>query len=443
MVDAMPADQPKIVITGAGVISPLGNSLDDFRASLEAGRSGITKLGSPYQHLPTQVAGEAREFTGDIEQFGELEKTLKRSIKKGLKLMCREIQMGVAAAQLATHHSGLIGSDEASNTVDRQRVGVLFGCDHILSIPEEFTAGVKKCLNDDGVFQFDLWAEQGLPKVDPLWLLKYLPNMPACHFAIYHDLRGPNNSLTVREASSNMAMAEAQCTLARGSADALVVGGTGCRIHTSRSVHIALQEQIAEGEGDPASACRPFDQQRSGMVLGEGAGAIIMETEAHAQARGATPMATVIAGASSTVANAHGVADFRQAFENVIQSVLKQSEMSAKDIGHVNAHGLATTTCDQQEAEAIANTLGSEIPVFAPKSYMGNLGAGSGMVEAIASILAMQSGELYASLNCEQKDPACPVNVIHSRGTPAGDSFISLNVTPQGQASAILIAKSA
>ena len=437
----MSDSQPKIVITGLGVISPLGNTLDEFRASLEQTRSGITELGTPFEHLPTSVAGRASGFTGDIEQFGEMEKTLKRSIKKGLKLMCREIQMGVAAAQLATNDAGLLPEGEAASAVNRERIGVLFGCDYILSIPEEFTSGVRSCLNEEGNFQFDRWAEQGLPKVDPLWLLKSLPNMPACHFAIYHDLRGPNNSLTVREASSNLAITEALNTLQRGSADAIVVGGTGCRIHTSRSVHISLQEQISAGQGPAAEACRPFDAHRDGMVLGEGAGALIMETESNAAARGAKPLATVLAGASSTVADTRGVANYRQAFENVIRRVLDESGMQASDIGHVNAHGLATGTCDQQEAEAIQAVLSDQIPVFAPKSYMGNLGAGSGMVESIASILCLQQGQLYPTLNCVNKDAACPINVITGTGTSAGDNFINLNVTPQGQASAVLIAK--
>lgn len=433
----MSDSQPKIVITGLGVISPLGITLSEFQESLEQGRSGVSTLGAPYQHLPTRVAGQATAFTGDIEQFGDLEKTLKRAIKKGLKLMCREIQMGVAAAQLATDHSGVLTPE----ALDRQRVGVLFGCDYILSVPEEFTAGVRSCLDDEGRFDFDRWAEKGLPKVDPLWLLKYLPNMPACHFAIYHDLRGPNNSLTVREASSNLAIAEAHCTLARGSADAIVVGGTGCRVHTSRSVHTTLQEAITTGEQGPEHACRPFDTNRDGMVLGEGAGAVIMETQDNARQRGAKPLASVIAGASSTVADSRGVANFRQAFENVIRSVLDQSGMSADQIGHVNAHGLSSMTCDQHEAEAIAATLGNTVPVFAPKSFMGNLGAGGGMVEAIASIMAMESGELYPTRNCPNPDPACDINIVTEKGTAAGDCFINLNVTPQGQASAVLIAK--
>lgn len=433
-----------VVITGFGVISPVGNTVERFWDGFRSQRSGVTPLGSPYEHLPTKVAGQALEFTGDIANFGEMEKGLQRSVKKGLKLMCRDIQMGVAAAQLAITHAQL--QTGAESTLDRRRVGVLFGCDHILSIPDEFVDGIKACLNADGEFDFNLWPEKGLPKVDPLWLLKYLPNMPACHLAIYHDLHGPNNSLTVREASSNMALAEALCTISRGSADVMIVGGTGSRIHSSRSVHLALQEQIAVGDPDDQDsawagrACRPFDRDRSGMVLAEGAGAMILETLEHAQQRGATPLGTILAGASAAVADSKGVPDYKRAFEIVITSLLRQSGLKPADIGHVNAHGLGTTTCDRQEAEAIASVLGSQMPVVAAKSYLGNLGAGGGMVEAVASLLAMQHGELFPTLNCEAKDQACPINVVTpSNPAEPGRCFINLSVTPQGQASAALI----
>jgi len=437
---------PTVVITGYGIISPLSNSPDRFWEALQQGRSGIQPLGSPYQHLPTRVAGQAHEFTGDIANFGEMDKLLQRSIKKGLKLMCRDIQMGVAAAQLAVNHAAL---DTSPNNpgINRQRIGVLFGCDHILSIPDEFLDGVKACLDEQGRFDFNLWPSKGMPKVDPLWLLKYLPNMPACHFAIYHDLQGPNNSVTVREASSNMALTEALFTLQRGGADVMIAGGTGSRIHTSRSVHLALQEQIApatEAADDPAAAataCRPFDRRRTGMVLAEGAGAMVLETAAHARQRGAPVLGTVLAGASAAVADPAGVPNYRQAFQIVLTSLLKQTGLAPNQIGHVHAHGLGTTACDQQEAEAIQAVLGDQVPVTAAKSYMGNLGAGGGMVEAIASVMALQHGTLFPTLNCEQQDPACPIRVLTEPGTPAGDCFINLNVTPQGQASGVLISK--
>ena len=250
-------------------------------AALQAGRSGVGPLTRlPADALPTKFAAEARDFTADIDDFGPLEKMTQRNIKKGLKVMCREIQMGVAAAQLALHDSGLDASRR-----DPERTGVSFGSDYIMTGPEEFTDGVRNCLNDAGQFEFSRWADDGLAKVDPLWLLKFLPNMPASHIAIYNDLRGPSNSITEREASSNLAIGEAFCTIAAGRADAILAGATGTRVHPLRTLHVILQEEVARGDGDsdPATMSRPFDAHRKGLVLGEGAGAVFLEELAHAR----------------------------------------------------------------------------------------------------------------------------------------------------------------
>ena len=430
----------RIVITGMGAISPIGNSAEEIWQSLSDGISGVDYLQRvPPDHLPSKIGGEANAFTGHIDEFGELEKKLKRNIKKGLKLMCREIEMGVAAAQHAIASSG-IGAD----THDPDRIGTMFGSDYIITEPIEFSSGIKNCLDAESRFDFAVWGDQGIGQIEPLWLLKYLPNMPASHVAIYNDFRGPSNSLTVREASANLAIAEATTILRRGIADVMVVGSTGSRIHPVRTVHTALQEQLAECEvnGDaqaPARASRPFDAGRTGMVLGEGAGSIILEEYESAKRRGAEIFAEVVAYASSTVADRNYVADYRQAIANVLQTVLEQ--IPADEIGHVNAHGLSSIRCDLEEAQAINQWLGSKVPVVAPKSNMGNLGAGGGLVELIGSVLALRHEHLFSTLNYEQPDTECPINVNTDNTTPAGKSFINLNITPQGQASAVVVCK--
>lgn len=423
----------RIVVTGMGLVSPLGNSCDALWESLRSGRSGIRRLERvPAEALPIDVGGEAAEFHGDIEDFGTLDKPLQRSIKKGLKLMCREIQTGVAAAQTGIQHARLTAAG-----YDGSRIGTMFGSDYIISEPAEFAAGVAKCV-PDGRFHFELWGQQGMPQVEPLWLLKYLPNMPASHVAIYNDFRGPSNSVTLREASSNLSVAESVTTLRRGSADAIVVGSTGSRIHPLRTIHVVLQEQCAARGLPPAEASRPFDADRTGMVVGEGAGVLILEDAELAARRGATIWGEVVGYASSTVASRQGVANFRQAFGNVIDMALNSAQMQPAQIGHVNAHGLSTILSDAQEAQAIRERLG-DTPVVALKSQMGNLGAGSGMVEMIASLLALHHRALFPIANYNTPDPACPIHAVTRFGHDPGDSFINLNCSPQGQASAIII----
>ncbi len=424
----------RIAITGVGLISPIGNDPATVWQALAGQRSGVRPLqGLPIEQLGTRVGAQALDFTGEIGDFGPLDKLAQRAIKKGLKLMCREIQMGVASAQLALHDGRL-----DLNGLDRDRIGTMFGSDYIMTLPDEFTAGIKACLDQQGKFQFSQWGEVGRPQVEPLWLLKYLPNMPASHVAIYNDLRGPSNSVTVREASSNLSIAEAATTIGRGAADVMVAGATGTRVHAVRTIHVCLQEQVAPGSDDPERDARPFDCDRTGLVIGEGAGTVIVEALDHATARGAPLYGEIVGYGSSCAANRAGQADFERALHHVIGQALSTAEMQPGEIGHIHAHGLGTTVCDVAEARAIARWFGRTTPVTTAKSFFGNLGAGGGLVELITSLLALREQQLFPILNLDQLDPACEINAIRESYSP-GRSVLNLNITPQGQASALIV----
>ncbi len=428
----------RVVITGCGVVSPLGNTKETLWQALCAGESGVRPLTQfSTATLPMSYGGEVREFAGKIDDFGPLAPAQKKTIRKGLKVMCREIKMGVAAAQLALTDAGL-----TAEACEPDRTGVVYGSDYIMTDPEEFEAGIRNCLGENGEFDFSRWPESGLPQVTPLWLLKYLPNMPACHVAIYNDLRGPNNSITVREASSNLVIAEAYSTIQRGHADTILTGATGSRIHPLRTVHTALQEDLACGDDDPAKVSRPFDLHRKGMVIGEGAGTMVLEELEHAVRRNATILGEVIGYGSSTVMNQNAAGNQRQAFENVMRQALRTSNLSAEEIGHVHAHGLSTQDCDQAEAEAIEEVFSDRsqpVTVAAAKSYFGNLGAAGGMIELMSSLMAIRDGKLFKTLNYDTPDPACRLKLSNGEEESAGDSVLSVNVTPQGQASSIVV----
>jgi len=425
----------RVVITGLGLVSPLGNDPDTLLAALRCGDSGIRPLTRvPHDVLGINHGAEATQFTGAIGDYGPLEKKLQRTIRKGSKVMCREIEMGVAVAQLALHDAGL---DEQQR--DRDRTGVVYGCDYIMSLPEEFATGIAKCVGEDGEFDFSRWGVAGKPQVNPLWLLKYLPNMPASHIAIYNDLRGPNNSITVREASAGAALAESYCTIERGHADVLVVGSTGSRIHPLRTLHASMQESLATDRDDPTTMSRPFDKSRDGSVLGEGAAAMICESLEHAQSRGATVLAELVGYASSAVGPSAGTDHIQTAVANVLRGAL--GEVDPKSIGHLHAHGLGTVESDVQEAAAIHSVFGppaKQPPVTTLKGHVGNLGAGGGMVETVVSLKAL-GGDLFPIRNLENLAGDCPINACAGGSVPAGDQFINVNVTPQGQASAVRI----
>jgi len=425
----------RVVITGIGLVSPLGNDLDTFWASLVEGRSGVGPLSmTPPGALPVAFGAEARQFQGTIDDFGPLPKDQSKAIRKGLKVMCRECQMGCAAAQQALAHAGL-----TPGNFDPERVGIAFGTDHMVTMPEDFSDGVLRCLDAEGRFDFSRWAVEGLPKMNPLWLLKYLPNMPACHLAIYNDLRGPSNSITLREAAANIAVTEAFQTIVHGRADAMVVGATGTRIHPIKAVHTRQQEELAASNGDPARASRPFDRDRTGMVLGEGAAAVILEDLGRATARGATLCAEVLGGASSSVVGRDRLAHPGQALRNAMEMTLHRAGLGLEEVGFVSAHGLSTRSADVEESRAINAVFGERaipIPVVAPKSHFGNLGAGSGLMELIAGVLALAHDRLFPVLNHENRDPECEVAAVKAgQDTPPGRSFLNLSFTPHGQAS--------
>ena len=428
----------RVVITGLGIVSPIGSDPDAFWDALKNGKSGIETLQRICStSLPTSIGGEVNDFTGGISDYGELDKLQKRAIKKNHKVMCREIEMGVAVAQKSLQHAGI-----EAGSHDPDRTGVFFGCDLIMTEPFEFYDAVKTCSPNKGVFDYDTWGPKGLSEVNPLWLLKYLPNMPASHIAIYNDFRGPKNSITLREASSNLAIGEAYCAIVRDAADAIVTGATGTRIHPIRTIHIALQEKLADSLDDPKSACRPFELGRCGQVIGEGAGAILLEELSHAANRNAKILGEVVGYGSSTVISKDRKVDFEQAFVNAIKASLRSAGMQPNEVGHINAHGLSSTTCDIAEARAIHRVFdqeGRRIPVVAPKSYFGNLGAGGGTVELSASVLSLNAGQLFQTLNYEKPDPECPINVSTSNELDSGNSFINLSMSPFGQASAIVV----
>jgi 3-oxoacyl-[acyl-carrier-protein] synthase II len=304
--------------------------------------------------------------------------------------------MAVAAAQRALSDSGLVTG--ASPTVTPERFGCVFGSDYMLTMPEDFTTAVERCRGSDGQFDFNSWGAEGLPSMTPLWLLKYLPNMPASHIAIFNDLRGPSNSLTVREASGHIAAGEAAITIKRGAADVMLVGATGTRIHPMKMVHTILNEQVALGDDSPETWSRPFDRDRKGMVLGEGAAVLILEELEHAQERNAKIYGEILGHAAASHAAGMAVGQRKSVVRLVTSRALASADMSSDALGHVHAQGLSTTEGDKEECAGLRASLGetmNQLPLVSAKSNFGHLGAASGLVECIASLLALQKMSFF------------------------------------------------
>lgn len=413
-----------IVITGLGVVSPIGIGRDAVWRSLAEGTSGIRAIRRfDVSQTPVTVGGEVVAF--------DPHEVIKP--RKNLKVMSRDIQMTCVAADEAYRSACL-----TSAALDRERIGIVFGADLIQPQIDEVAAAFRGCAAS-GHFAFERWGEVAMREIFPLWMLKCLPNMPACHAAIIHDCRGPNNTIASGEVSSVLAMIEAARVIERGQADVMLCGGVGCRVHPTTWVR-SCGEDLQRRCDDPARASRPFDADRDGAVNGEGAATFVLERRAHAEQRGARVLARVAGFASAYGRPTSDGASRQDAIERSIRGALAAAGWSPGDVGHVNAHGLSTVDDDRIEAQAIVSALGN-VAVTAPKSFFGNLGAGTGAVELLATLLAFDGGLVPITLNYDRPDPRAPVNVIH--GAPlAGRSrtAVVLNQTVRGQAVAMALA---
>ena len=417
------ASSRDIVVTGVGVVSPIGIGKEPFWAALCAGRSGIRQLpGFDDPSLPPPFGGQVADF--DPKQYVRP--------RKSLKVMSRDIQLAFAAADMACVDAGL-----RKTPPDPERLGVMLGADMIPCDLDELIGTYRSC-TVDGRFAFQRWGQAFSRELFPLWMLKYLPNMPACHIGIAQDARGPNNTVTLGDVSTLSAVSEAVRVIERGQADVIIAGGASARMQPALWVRNVVLGQSKHSD-DPAAASRPFDARRDGLVHGEGAGTLILETRSHAHARGARILARILGYAAAFEPRPNGQPCQGLALRRAIAAALRIAGLEPAQVGYVVAHGLSTVDGDRLEAQAIRATL-DDVPVTAPKSYFGYLGAAAGALETVLGVLAFAHGSVPPTLNYEHPDPQCPINVIHGSPLPVQrPPALILSHSPNGQAVAIVL----
>ncbi len=422
------ARSPRVVITGVGDVSPIGVGNTAFWNSLTSGRSGVDFLRSiPASSLPCKLAAEISEQDFNPVHFVRH--------KKFLKVMSRDIQLGVGSAALAMEDAGL-----ERGSVDPDRLGVDFGAGRMSTTPEELALAVD---GDDAPFELTRWGEDRMGQICPLWLLRQLPNMPACHISIEHDARGPNNTITSRDSSAILAISEAVRKIERGVADVMIVGACTSNVHPLDIAKFSLFEGLSHRDDDPTKAVRPFDRDRDGTIVGEGAGAFIVERYEHAVARGADIYAEILSVGAGC--DGRGVSETTGAsgLVGAIRAALRRAELSPLDLGHINAHGKSTQRDDLLEARAYHTAFGdavSKIPVTALKSYFGHFEAGAGAVELAGMLLSLKHRLLPPTLNYETPDPRCQITVAHDGpSTLRNYTAMSVNRTSIGQSAAVIM----
>lgn len=422
----------RAVITGCGAFTPIGNDAASIWSALVECRSAVAPIRAfDATHLPSCIAGEIHNFVAN--KFFDRKNDIERTVGKTLKMMARTIHLGLVASKLAMADAGL-----QRGQYDPTRFGVEFGSSMIaIEIDDVVLASKAASDGSDTEVNLQNWGRT-LETVEPTWMLKYLPNMAACHVSILHDLQGPSNSITADDVASLLALGESSRIIERGAADGMLVGGADSKIsYLSMARHCRFLP-LSSRNHDPENACRPFDADRDGMVLGEGGTVLLLEELEHAKKRGAKILAEMCGFGSAFDPRRDGTGLAR-----AIGAALREAEIGPGDLDHVNAHAYGVPEWDAWEARGIRIALGDHtdrVPVFAAKGAIGNLGPASGLTELGFDLLAFQHGALPPTRNFARPDPACPVVVHHQGLRPMQKPYsLKLGYTDQGQCAAVVL----
>ena len=394
----------RVVITGLGVVAPNGVGKEQFWSACVNGRSGVKPIRSfDASDHPVRFAGEIQDF--DPSPY------IPSSQRKSLKIMGRAMQFAVGAAGLALEDAHLDLANEQS-----ERVGVVMGTGIVpVDLPDLAPALIEAC-DDDGTLHANRLGKLGAEGVFPLWILKYLPNMVAAHISLALGAQGPNSTITTACAAGTQAVGEAFRLIARDDADIVFAGGADSRIDPWMILAYAALGALSCGQRPAEEISRPFDGQRDGFVLGEGAGVLMLEEYEHARARGATIYAEVCGMGTSfdayAVTKPHPEA---KGAALAIRSALREARLNPDDVDYINAHGTSTRLNDRMETMAVKQVFGDgarALPLSSIKSMVGHLIGAAGAVEAVALALSLQSGVLPPTINHTQPDPECDLDYV-------------------------------
>lgn len=375
----------RVVVTGIGAVTPIGIGAERFWEALVAGQSGIGPITQfDATDFPVRMAGEVKGFVpGDFMDA------------KAARRMDRFSQFAVASAREAIECAGLAIDDD-----NRERIGVVMntGGGGIWSIETNVTA----------------LAQQGPNRVSPFLIPMFAPNMASSQVSIAFGIRGPVTTSVAACASGVQAMVDAVHMLERGDADAVIVGGAESAVTPASIASLANMGALSKRNDDPTRASRPFDAGRDGFVYGEGAAAMVLETEEHAARRGAPAICYALGGAMTSDAF-HITAPLQDGSGagRAMQLTLKRAGMAPEDIDYIAAHATATPLGDIAETKAIKLAFGDHarrLAISANKSMVGHLLGGAGAISSLASVMAIRDQVVPPTINLENPDPECDLD---------------------------------
>jgi len=406
-----------VVITGAGVISPVGNTLEKFWDSLKVGRSGVKRL----THFDTseyssKVAGTVEDFKPD-EYFSS--KEIKRSD--------RFAQFALAASKMALVHSGI-----ELDKMDRDRAGVLIGSG---------IGGIATMGEQHATF-----IERGQRRISPFAIPMLIINMASGIVAMSFGLKGPNTAVSTACATGSHAIGDAYRIIERDEADAMLAGGSEAALTDfGFGAFCAMRALTTSRNDEPERASRPFDRLRDGFVMSEGAGVIVLEEMEHARTRGANILGEIIGyGMSADAYHITAPSPDGEGAARAMRAGLKSARLAPEAISYINAHGTSTPLNDKLETDAVKAVFGDharKLAISSTKSHMGHLLGAAGGVEAIATLFAMQESVVPPTINYEEPDPECDLDYVPNVAREMNVEYAMSNSFGFGGTNATLVFK--
>jgi 3-oxoacyl-[acyl-carrier-protein] synthase II len=405
----------RVVITGTGSVSSLGIGTDNLWKSIKAGKCGISNIERiDVSDLPAKVGAEIKDF--DPSEFMD---------KKEVRRTDRFAQFALAAAQLAVEESKI-----SFENVNKERVGVIIGTG---------VGGIETMLA-----QHQEFLEKGYRRVSPFVVPMMIPNMASGLIAIKYGAKGFNECTVTACASSTNAIGDSFKVIQRNDAEIMIAGGAEASITGLTLAGFCASKAMTTSD-DPSTACRPFDLERSGFILGEGAGVVILEELEHALNRGANIIAEIIGyGCTNDAFHVTSPAEGGEGAARCMKLAIEDAGIKTSDIGYINAHGTSTKANDKGETTAVKSVFGKhayELSISSTKSMTGHLLGASGAIEAIITALALKEKFLPPTINYKTPDPECDLNYVPNEGKSADFNYALSNSFGFGGHNASLVLK--
>lgn len=411
----------RVVITGTGIITALGTGTEKNWQAMLAGQSGIGPITRfELGKIDTRFAGEVKDF--QPEQFIE---------RREVRRMDLFAQYALAAADMAVKESGLPIGPDAPHGYQPEKVGVIVGSGigGLSSLEEQYRKGLEK----------------GFDRLSPFFIIQMIINMAPGLISMRYNCKGPNWSPVSACATSAHAIGEAWKSIRLGECDAVIAGGAEASITPLGMGGFSVMKALSNRNDDPARASRPFDKERDGFVMGEGAGIIVLEELEHAKKRGANILAELVGyGANSDAYHVTQPAPEGEGAARCMRLALDSAGMNPEDVGYINAHGTSTPFNDANETKAIKAVFGAhakKLPVSSTKSMTGHMLGAAGGAEAVVSVMALLRGVLPPTINLTSPDPDCDLDYVPNQAREQRVDAVMSNSFGFGGTNAVLVFK--